>query len=509
MPSDRHLTVTEIADFTPGLYENPTTWLMPVTAAQEMTDCYPQPGGGLRAFYKGTDFSVTGIVDPTHERPIGIYTRGGVAQRSGAPGDGVDRYLMTYRFSAGATKPRLYRMDGSNNESVWTQIFATSGTTEFNLATSDNNFPQKASFRTFRLADGTAYVVFTVTYVGAQPGGPGLYKLLYSDLSSAQKAVEVISSVVGITNPQGALAVHQARVITSGGVTGDTIIWSDAGALTFSAPNFLSVEPNQALPGIIAIRPQPPSALLLVKEGAPMVTVNGVITSPTVYALAEGVAPGGTGKQDMGQTPQGSILIATDGYIYLTDGNVVTNLSEQLGSFAGQADFVGPGDTNFVNEFLFCPNGYVLHWPTKAWFKQTRIAGAIHAVERYNRAIFGPVGTGVSFAMRSMSPFPASARMNTFAWTSAPLRDPSGRQIEIREVELIVKAFDANATLAVTVNGVTITKTVQAGRQSTGHLFKGRGQVLDVRVVSTAGNSANEAPAIEAVRIKSHSGHQV
>lgn len=512
MPSNRHLTVREISDFSPGLWEN-ADWLMPPSGAQEMSDCYPQVGGGLRAFFKGTDLSASGITNASQERVIGAYARGGVPLRSGAAGTGVDRYLMTYRASAGAYRPRLYRMDGSAGDSTWTQVYVDAGTNEFNAATSDDNTPDKAAFRFFRLAAGSpndAYVILSMKYRAATTRGPGIYRLNYNDATASQKAVELTTSVAGSARPCGPLTTHQARVMIGGGAQGETIIWSDEGTVTFGASNFLGVEPNQDLPGFVAMHALPPSDLFILKEGAAMVSVQGAITDPTVQQMAEGIAPGGSGKQDFGRTPSGLTFIATDGYVYEAAGSSVTNLSQQLGAFANQSDFAGPGDTNFINEFLFAPNGYVFHLPSKSWFKQTRLAGATHNVERSTRTIWGPVGTGASFALRSISPFPGQQRLNTYSWKSAPLRSADGRQLEVREVQVVAKSYDTNATIAITVGGTTVTKTLTtAGRQEVSAYFTARGEVLDIRVVPTAASSAVEAPSIEAVRFYSRSGHQV
>lgn len=515
MPVNTHLKLIEITDFAPGLWEA-SDWLMPASGAQEMTDCYPQPGGGLRAFFKGTAVSVSGIADITKERPIGLHARGGVPLRSGAPGDGIDRYLMTYSFDAAAlagqkARPKLYRMDGSNAEATWTQIFVTSGTTQFSFATDDNNAPQKVNFRFFRLSAGSPndkYVLLSLLYVAplGQPGA-GLYRLNYNDLSSALKAIIITTAVSGYTNVNGPLVTHQGRVLVASG-NDETIVWSDAGTVTFGAANFLPVEPNQDLPNIIAMQSLAPSDLIVMKEGAPWVVVQGDITDPTVQQMNEGIHAGGSGKQDFGRTPEGMAFIATDGSVYLTSGYEFNNISRQLGSFASLSDFVGPGDLNYLNEFIFAPSGYVYDTRTQSWFKQTQIAGGIHNVERYTRTIWGP-SSGTSFAVKSLSPFNSTSRLNTFSWKSAPMRSDDGRQLEIREVEVIAKPYDASATIAVTVGGVTVTKTLDGSstRQDKSFLFKARGEILDVRMVSTAGNAANEAPSIEAVRIYTRSGH--
>lgn len=514
MPSDKHLQVVEISNFAAGLWTNPAAYLMPGTAAQIMQDCYPQPGGGLRAFYKATALSTSGIVKPSVERVIGLHAKGGTAARSGAPTDTTDRYLCTYQFDAslGAgskARPRLYRMDGSNSETTWTQINATAGAGLFNLAASDNNAPQKTSFVFFRNSAGSPndrWVMMALRYVGAQPGGPGLWRLNYNDLSSAQKAIEIISSVVGATSPWGALTTHQARVLISSasGTTPERLTWSNVGdAGTFAAANFLDVEPNQDLPGIIGLHPQPPGDLVIMKEGAPWVIMQGDITNPSDRAQLEGIHPGGSGPQDFGRTPDGIVFIATDGYIYLTDGLTAQNISEQLGGFPPVGDAVATGDTNFINEFLFAPGGLVRHWPTKAWFTQTQLAGSFHNVERYTRQIWGPTGTGVSFSLATLKPFPQTSRVSTFTWKSAPLREPTGRQLTIREVEVVYKSYDANATFAITVGTQTVTQTLASTtRGSIRFYFLQQGPMLDVQIVSTAGNGANEAPSIEAVKIK-------
>lgn len=512
MPSDKHLQVVEISNFAPGLWTNPAAFLMPGTAAQIMQDCYPQPGGGLRAFYKATAISTTGISGIANERVIGLHAKGGTAARSGAPSDTTDRYLCTYQFDAGQApgakaRPRLYRMDGSNSETTWTQINATSGATLFNAATSDNNGPQKTSFVFFRNSTGAPddrWMMMVLRYVGAQPGGPGLWRLNYNDLSSAQKAIEIVSSVVGATNPTGAITTHQARVLIGSQGASEKLTWSNVGnAGTIAIANFLDVEPNQDLPGIVGLHPQPPGDLVVMKQGAPWVIVQGDITNPTDRAQLEGVHPGGTGQQDFGATPDGIVFVATDGYIYVTDGLSALNISEQLTGFSQVADAVAPGDTNFMNEFLFAPNGMVRHWPTKAWFSQTQLAGSFHNVERFTRQIWGPTGVGTSFNLATLSPFPKSQRVSTYTWKSAPLREPTGRQLTIREVEVIYDSFDAGATFTITVGTQTVTQTLATTTRGTIRFyFLQQAPILDVKIVSTAGSGANEAPMIEAVKIK-------
>lgn len=513
MPVDRHLQKTELTDFAPGLWEN-ADWLMPASAAQVMQDCYPQPGGGLRAFFKKTAVSTAGIVAPTLERPIGLFVRGGVAARAGGT-DLADRYLCTFFFNAAAgagskARPRLYRMDGTNGETTWTQIFKTSGSTEFAFAANDANSAQQTSFRFFRQSSGSPNDQWVIMCVRYQGGDTGLYRLNYNDLSTVQKAIQLTSSATGITSPTGPIAVHQARVVAGGGsaTVPERLVWSNVGdaGTAWPAANFLDVEPNQLLPGLSAIHPQPPGDLIICKEGAPWVSVQGDITNPIVRALGEGVA--GPTINDVVGTPEGIAFIAPDGYVYLTNGYQFSPLSQQLGGFATSPDIVGFGYLSFANQFLFAPGGYVYDFASKSWFKQTQIPGAFTVVDRYNRTVLGTTSTGVSFGLGSIKPWVGvGTRASTFTWKSAPLRDPGGNQIVIRGVQIVFKAYAIGDQLAVTVNGVTVTKTATAiGNQDFTFLFKQRAPVLDVQVVSTAAGSG-EAPSIDAIRIQWRSGH--
>lgn len=485
---------------------------MPPNGWQTFSDAYPQVGGGVRAFFKATPISVSGIGTIAKERVIGLHARGGVAARSGSPAELVDRYLATYLFDSAAApgakaRPKIYRMDGSNNETTWTEINRTSGSSLWNFATSDNNAPRKTSFKFFHNLAGSPnddWVLAVIRYVGAQPNGPGLYRFNYNDLSSAQKGIEIkmANSTVFTTGP---ITVHQARVLVGGGGAGnDTIYYSDPGAAsTSSATGFLQVDPSQDLPKIIGLSPSPPSDLFVLRQGAPPVLVQGLIASQTSQVMAEGIISS-PGEQDIVRTPEGYAFISHDGYIYLTDGVTFTALSQQLAGFQQQSDIVHMGDLSYIEEFLFGPIGFVYHFPTKSWFRQTQIAGAFHNVERSLRQIWGPDNTGVSFALNKLSPVPATSpdRLSTYTIKSAPLHAGDGRRIGIREVQIYLRSYDANATVAVTVNGTTRTVTCSTtGRQQLSFLFVERAEVLDVQVVPTAGSAANEAPSIEVLRV--------
>lgn len=494
MPVNDHLAPIEIRDFSPGLWER-ADWLMPANAAQVMTDCHPQIPGGLRAWFKPTSISNSGITAPTKERVIGLYAR--------LVSDDVDRFLMTQWSDPAASsgnkrKPRLYRMNESASETTWTQVYKTSGTTEF--ATSDNDAPSKVSFRTYVLSDGTVRVVFVLRNVHSDAG---LYRLNVADSSSSIKAIKLTTTSAGEANPIGALAIHQQRIIVT---SGDRIMWSDPGAENFDADNFLRVDPNVGAPIIRVIDGIEPSDLLGLRQGPGPFLVQGDITSPTVQEMGEGMRLGS--YADFGHHPDGKLIIASDGYLYLTDGRNFENIGTQLAAKSASADASSLGDAVYLNEYVFQAGGKVFDTRTKSWFKQSGLAGNFLNVALSPGAVWGTVETGgESFTLAQVAPKNENSRCSTYTWKSAPLRDPSGRQIEIREVEIVANNYQANSTFAITVNGTTVTKTMSStGRQNVSALFKQRAEVLDVQVVSTAG-STGEAPSIEAIRIFTRAGH--
>ncbi|MGH2569315.1 MAG: hypothetical protein ACRDGA_13335, partial [Bacteroidota bacterium] len=78
-------------DISQGLHTQ-AGWLVPEGFAAEMTDCYPQPGVGIRAFLKFDTFPNTGI--GSDEIALGAYVENR-GFRSGIAADAPVRYLMT------------------------------------------------------------------------------------------------------------------------------------------------------------------------------------------------------------------------------------------------------------------------------------------------------------------------------------------------------------------------------------------------------------------------------
>lgn len=139
-----------------------------------------------------------------------------------------------------------------------------------------------------------------------------------------------------------------------------------------------------------------------------------------------------------------------------------------------------------------------------AWAAGPSFTVTVSGSDKPGRAFFVPTN-GSGTAGPGWYEFNSDLRESSFTWQSAPLRDPTGRSVEIREVQVYAKSYDANATIAVTVNGVVKTQVVGdkgiPGSDQLSFLFREHAENLDVTLVSTAGTAGNEAPTVQAVRI--------
>ncbi len=496
MPSTEGLHAVSIADFSPGLY-NATDWLVPAKGWQIMQDCYPQVGGGLRAFFK-VDGAITtsGLENAPSELALGIHQRSGILFRDGS-NIGADRYLSTYDTEDAL--PRMYRMDQTNHATTWTEQTKNSDSNPFVTGTKDG----KTSFRTFELADGSVVTLFIVRYGGSDNG---LWYLAYTPTAAAEMQT-LNGGTFSVIN--GCITLHQARFVC--GSNNGQIIWSEPGSLTINAANFLLLDPNKENTRIAALQGVEPSDLLALRQGAGFVVVQGadITSNPAVQVTNEGVGAGSNGFFDACSTPYGIAFISNDGYMYLTDGRTHTKISEQLQQFATSDDYTAYRDIVFLDDFLF-NGGRVYDFRTKSWFSQTQLAGSAKYADRNENLVIGNVADGVGFALATLTPETGTTRVSTFTAKTAPLHGEDGRQLEMRQVDVYCKSYDVNATIAVTCNGTTKTSLLRtAGKQTARFLFMERAETLDVQFVSTAGDPSNEAPSFDSVQLWSKSGHSL
>lgn len=497
MPANNQLAWVEVRDFAPGLF-TVADWLIPPNGAQIMTDCYPQPAGGLRAFTRPTSLSTVGVVDIAHEIPVGIYSRSGINHRT-LPTDGTDYYLMTINQVTDG-KLRLYRMDGTASAMTWTNIW-TSGVSDAGIAAGC----APPTFASFVDSTGAAYVLFVLWHVEIGAGNDGTYSIKYLDGSVVKRRTA--------TSGSGALAVQDDRIMVG---EGNTLWFSDSQALTFSAPNYIKVQASLPSNLICMIQPFAPSTLLIGLQAAPWVMVQGDITNPIVRTMSPARILGD--PQRGAFSTQGLAFIEPQTGVFLTSTgeSFVDISSQQIDPSVWQMGLGGDrgmGDLAFQGNTLYAPNGLCFDLRTRSWFQLSDFSAAgatpgkhMFRDERSETVLMVPRTTNFSIKSYARD---GGARVSTYTWKSAPMRNPDGRQIEIREVQVYVNAY-ATSTVTVTVNGTARSiATVAPGRQQLDFLFVERNEVLDVQVVPSANDGTSEAPSIEVVRVGTNSGHML
>lgn len=513
MPVNKHLDWFDITDFTPGLFTEPSAlkqFSMPPNAAQQMDNCCPLRQGGLRAFFKPTSVSTSGVAAIATESVIGIGLRAGIALRSGASGDGTDRYMVT--FSSADNKMRLYRMDGSNGETTWKQKDAT-----YTFAAATSNATRSAEFGIFHDSAGADWVLFVLRSAGS--ANNGLWKVAYVAGAGPPAADGVLTKLNAATGP---LCVNQARIIIGdGGATvpfrlyyGD--VGLTTGAITTLA-NFVDVAPYQDGAGLTVLSPQEPSDILIGRESAPWCVLQGDISSAGTPIREMGsVHTGAFTEQHIARTPDGICYIEPGGRIYATDGRNFTDISWQLDRFykinGSLTDIVSLGQMAFLGQWLFAPNGYVRDWETGSWLRATDLSNASYWVSDARRQKVWGVNGGGSFTMFDYVPFDRQSytgsgvnRYNVYTWRSAPFAQKDGRETRIREAQVFL---DASAAGSITItrtdaDGTTsaVTESVAVGRGMVSVAFPNSGsQYQDITITPSATVSSNEAPIIERVR---------
>lgn len=489
MPSSKHLEWADITDFTPGFFDTSGDLLMPATAAQTMTDCHPEPGGGLRAAGKPTSFSTTGL-GATGERVIGVYSRGAIALRAGV-GDASDRYVWTYKSSD--NKVRVYRWDETDADTAWTEI-------KVHAAVSATPNPVIAD--TFVDSAGDAYVVYTLAQTGSDDG---LWSIKYSD--------GTVTKQLGSIFPL-AVCVQDDRIITGNLYT---LRWNDSQSISsFPAPNNLPVQASRQGNNIQALVAFAPTDLFVGTRFSAWSMVQGSITDPTVRTMSDAYTVGW--PQNLPFTESGFAFISPNqGVMLSSDGQSFSDISSTLdrtrwvqGSTSAIGD-VGGGNLSYIAPYLVAPHGLFFDFRTKSWHQSSVLLAndAFHSfADRNYRQLF--VATGGQGYSLYVFDAKESSRWNTYTWRSAPLRHPSGRQIRVREIEVYCKAYDSASTIEVTVNGTARTVTMTAsGKQQLDFLFDESDEMLDIKVVASSASAGVEAPSIEVVRVGTLPAHRL
>lgn len=477
MPTDRHLEVIEITDFAPGYWSTGGALLIPAQGWQEMKDCRPEPGGGVRAAFKPTLWDVTTVHAGTNlNRSTSVVLN--LLQCSNS-----ERYLWLYNQSDG--KINVYSWNGTD----WTLVVAHTGSTGFTKPI--------VLVDTFLVtASGVDYVVYTINQNGDNSTQEGLWSI-----NRTSKANVHESTAVGASN---ILCVMDDILVCSNG--GRTLYYSTSGTMTMdTATRFIVVQGSRFNAGLTGALYSAPSDLMLGTSGSVWSLVQGdIAASPTVRSMSD--AHPLTGVQQLHQTPLGICFIETGRGIFVTgDGNAFESLASQIdrSTWAVSATPRTPGVLAVAGDFILAPHGLCMDIRTKAWFRLSDLVTNDNLMgQGYRRdGVLVTATPSTSFNVYQYDTTESSLA-STYTLKTAPFRSQDGRRIKIRQVQVTYRSYHSGDTIAVTVNGTTRTVTITAAENGEAvFLFKEHGEYLDVQIVSTADTGSHQAPDIEAVRI--------
>lgn len=487
MPDNSALEWTEIRDFTPGLWRR-DRYTMPPNAAQTMLNCYPLPQGGLEPWFSGSAITTTGLATGKILGYICLPFSTTWPNRE---------YCMVLRASDNV--PLLYKRSTFPSGS-WTLVRT------FAAGTASGH--RRTIFLT-ALDTGAVTLVFYSLSVGSVDDG---IRTIRGDDTTTDVRV---GSGKGVS----AMCIHQDRLVFADDA-GD-LYYLDPGSLTFEVAQIIRPVPSETT-NVGFLAPYTPSELLVGTQG-PMVLIQGDLADPTLRRMSN-TTPTILGNEDTlrqtssTETPAGLTFIAEEHGIFATrSGDSFRSLSDPIpGPWTGAALSLDryTADLLYYRRFLIAPTGseiLVQDTDTGAWFVTTALPNG-QILGRKEGSVVGfatgagaPTGAYIDFTAFD-SP---TTRSLTWTWKSAPIRDITGRQVEIREIQIPYKtAAGGTSTLTVTCNGIVRAKTLSASSSGVAtFLLAARASYLDVQI-DAATSAATAAPAIEAVRIGHHAAHR-
>lgn len=560
------LTWTEVTNFK-GLYSagfsgRPDV-MTPADGFMVLSGCHPQPQGGLRAMWGVVDtVTASGITSgATAEAVAGFHVR---SRRSTAAIYSSTEELVLYTHDANTTPLADWRLWRFRNtvDASWSNVGGPfSGDTSFGPPAIPG--PIQGFFAEHAISLSPPGVAFASAFVqssmflsaNTQSANAGLYVVNIN--TGTHTVVPGAGGLFGI----GPIASHQARLVIG---LYENIVWTDTNSLTMANPNanFLVPAADDAIiqtdsqstdRGMIAwICPVPPSDLMVCTLGGRLFNIQGDLLDPVVRELGRWAE---TAWQQPVLTPYGVACMSPNyGVQLLQPSGDNKLLSPQLspalwrmnGAAGGSNALIGMGRLAFSRSLLFCPNfspsvqhsggltntansngALIYDFDSDSWFTGPHAddavitGGSVFAAADHTTGNSGVWllaaqtfnGTGnaaykIATGGSTLGSSAAERRATTWEAVTAPLRDPSGRQVEIRQIRLNIVALNSVSTVAVTVNGTTNTATLVDGAQVITLDFRERAQYLDIKIKAKS-NTTAEAPILESMAFGWQAGHLI
>lgn len=486
-----HYEWMELKDFSAGMW-TANDWQIPPTGAALLEDCYPLPGGGIRAFGKFGELTNSGIGND--EEILAFWVEDHVA--------GPDYICIT---TTGAAQ-KLYRMNVAAGATTWTTVKTFSLTANFSAQ------PYITSYRLLTEAEPHVYMV-----IGANGTDAGLWRLNLT--SGAVARPTIVTTNVTTATLTGPICVHQDRLICAEEF--EQIWYTEPGLETIGNTNTIVIRPSNRLNTLTFMKSTMPSDLLIATRGAPWTMIQDDITDHIDRSMSD--TRHSAVRQIITEMDEGTAFQAVLDGIYVTpDGARFQKLSNAL-SIGDLWGDIGDelttqcGSMAYLDNWLFHPSGHIYDTRTKAWFRtsywsQSQSAFAIYANKRRTQhqiiACVEP-DSGQPPKIYTLSPLEDNmSRVASYRYQSPSYHNPEGRQIEFGEINVVCKSFQNGASIDFTVNGVTRSvENIDAGRQVVPVLYRERGSQLDLSLTVKSEDAAVEAPSIELIRIGTLHGH--
>lgn len=531
------LAWNEIREFA-GLWTRGDSILGPPNSATIMSGCHPQPGGGLRPFFRVSDTRpATGIASDKIPRAF-------------TPSFGLNQadheFAIVVAEVAGVdwTSYGWYAPFGEWEEAGEEDGSATQFAGEDSGALADARQPFFTTFTlglTYSAQERKLYLVIAGDTDADQPyyfstiaGGP----------EAGQPAWEPHpdwSPDIGL----GPITIHQSRLVIA-----------HDGAITFSEPGaenaldaaqdtrfILPDYTGQGDARIAWMVSVPPSDFLVCTVSGNLYNIQGDLDDPSIRELGRW---GPSVYQDAVLTPAGVLCVYPNDGVYLVtpDGGrqyISGALTPQVFTAAALAsetgDVMGFGAFAYSNGYLFLPNAQtgtvpsngalVYDLATQAWFTSTHPDDFSYPNPKHFAADFLGPDPGVWGMRRTLPSTLANPllfrivagdidgeareqRNQTWEWQSQKFRHADGRQIEMREIEMNLNS-GADATVTVTVTSDLGSQvqviTPDAGLTSHRLQFRVRGAYCQVNVKAVEDTTDIEAPTLELLRYGTRQGH--
>lgn len=575
MPATGQLRWFEVSDFK-GLWTNGGKFLMPADHAQVMSGCLPQKAGGLRAFYLPTlELDAAGL-----ENSSSTYThtvRGLGILPEVANGNHYHLILSNGNQDYGLWARASGQLFGAD-ELRWVRKTAA----YYNGVSAFLSRPSIVTFTTVgidiggsALSGGEQYLCWPANWRWGNAGTNFPYQTL---VSTSYGATPTANNVSGTEQSCGPITTHQNRVVMG---AENAIIGSAPGDLSLNPAPIQIVAAQEGINGfsggiarVAWLLPIPPSDLLVGMLSGAVFNVQGSLADPTIRELGRW---GIMAPQRPVNTPYGPVVVlpSMGAAVLGTDGSV-QSIAEALDPDTWTVDLTGQaphvGYLSFLGGYLFAPNltdapdiatanpaasaaternngALVYDFSTGSWFTSVHPSVMRCINPRFmdvgsglqNSGLFVATGEAIgktspsSRAVITRYPLAApgyysfnrtetehlAARSWKFSWTSAPFRDPDGRQVEVQEIQVGTLGWNDSGTIKVTVRGASgetdvLSSHVPEGRTTHRLPARLRADYVEVTVESTNDEAArlgptgatSEAPMIEFVRVGYQPGHR-